>query len=448
MPSLPALARLAAGLETNLFELLSAAGYHESGIASVREHTEVEGEDATFLYVLQKLLALPATSLRESLDGASDMIADVMRADKVDALMYEAESDSLIALGTSNTPMGRRQHQIGMNRLPLANGGREVEVFLTGIPYQSGQAKDDPGMLVGMKEGLGVQSLVIVPLDVAGTRRGVLIAESSRPDVYVEADLTFMVVVAGWVGMLAERAELTERITADAAEQARRTAAEELMTVLAHDLNNHLTPLRGHIDVLRRRAQRDNRQEDLRGADEASRALRRMQQLVNDLLDASRLEHGVFAPSIKTVDLVELIRDVAGRTGVREHPISLRLPESLVIEADPSRLCQSLENLLSNAIRHSPDNAPVTVRLDRESRESDEWAVVDVHDEGPGISADLMPALFERFSKDRNSQGLGLGLYLARGIAHAHGGTLTVDSEVSRGTTFHLALPIRSKRQT
>jgi two-component system, OmpR family, sensor kinase len=216
-----------------------------------------------------------------------------------------------------------------------------------------------------------------------------------------------------------------------------------LMKVLAHDLNNHLTPIKGHIDLLRRRAQQEERATDLTSADEASRAITRMQQLITDLLDAARLEGGVFALSLAPLDLVPLVLEVVERHGGSAQRIEGRLPDELILEADASRLCQALENLLNNAVQHSPENTPITVTLSQQTRADGAWALIEVRDEGPGIAADLLPTLFERFAKDTGSQGLGLGLYLAQGVAHAHCGDLTVESEMGKGSTFRLSLPLK-----
>jgi two-component system, OmpR family, sensor kinase len=108
------------------------------------------------LGTLEQLLAIDETVLHRALDRACHMVAEALRADKVDAALYDSTTESLVAAGTSHTPMGRKQHTIGMNRLPLANGGREVDVFLTGVPYATGQADQDPGQLRGMTEGLGI----------------------------------------------------------------------------------------------------------------------------------------------------------------------------------------------------------------------------------------------------------------------------------------------------
>ena len=110
--------------------------------------------------------------------------------------------------------------------------------------------------------------------------------------------------------------------------------------------------------------------------------------------------------------------------------------------ADADRLRQALENLLGNALRHSPEGMPVIVEVTTERRENTTWAVITVQDAGPGIAPDLLPRLFTRFASGGNTKGLGLGLYLARGIAIAHGGTLTADAIPSKGASFRLALPL------
>src|SRR5207248_7179487 len=102
-------------------------------------------------------------------------------------------------------------------------------------------------------------------------------------------------------------------------------------------------------------------------------------------------------------------------------------PDELKVEGDPARIRQAIENLLANALKHSPDGVPVEIEVAREKREDGAWAVISVKDGGPGIPSDLRPRLFTRFASGPNSTGLGLGLYLAHNIARAHGGALTLD---------------------
>ena len=184
------------------------------------------------LSTLERLLELDATELRPTLNQASQLVTETLNADKVDAFLYEAATESLVALGTSDTPMGRHQQAIGMDRLPLANGGRSVEVFRTGRCYLSGQVDQDPDELKGVKEGLGVRSLINCPLTVASERRGVLQAVSASPTFFSEQDLRFLEAVARWVGMVTHRAELVEQLEKAAVERGRHAALKEMTSLL------------------------------------------------------------------------------------------------------------------------------------------------------------------------------------------------------------------------
>ena len=390
------------------------------------------------LETLQRLLTLDATDVVGALNQASQQLVETLGADKVDAFLYEQDSATLVAVGTSDTPMGRRQHQIGMHRQPVANGGTAVAVFQTGRPYHTGQADDDPLMLPGITQGLGVRSAITVPLQVGGQRRGALEAVSARTEAFSTADLQFLEATSAWVGLVVQRAELVEQIARDAAERERRRLAEELISVLAHDLRTPLTVMRGYVQLLLRSAERQGQQADLQNAQRADAASQRLQDMIADLLDTSRLEQGMFAVSPVPVDLSALVGETAELVRGAGGAVDLTAPDGLVLPADPERLRQILLNLLSNAQQHSPPGCPVHVVVATEGEE----AVVVVADKGPGISPALAPTLFERFARGERSTGLGLGLYLARGLAQAHGGTLTVSSTPGQGATFRLALPL------
>lgn len=393
------------------------------------------------LRALERLLAIDATSVKGALDQASQGLAEALGADKVDVFLHEPASASLVALGTSATPMGRRQHELGLNRLPLANGGREVEVYRTGQPYATGRADRDPGVVAGFSNALGIRSLIDVPLDVAGERRGVLHAASARPDFFDERDRRFLEAVARWVGMVAHRAELVERAAAAAAERGRQIAAEELVTVLAHDLKNYLVPIQGRLQLLQRRARREERARDLQDLDALARAVARFGRVIADLLDAGRLAQGLFTVSPQPLDLAALAQEAAAALDGDGASIRVRAPEEVVVSADPDRVRQALENLLANALKHSPAGAPVELDVAAEARADGAWVVLTVADGGPGIPPAVRPRLFERFGRGPGSAGLGLGLYLARRIAAAHGGALTADEDTGGGACFRLALP-------
>ncbi len=102
------------------------------------------GDERRLLDTLEHLLDIRATDLKGALDEASDLVAEAVGADKADAFLLDPASTTLVAMGTSDTPMGRQQHRLGLNRVPVANSGRAVEVFQTGDSYRTGHADEDP----------------------------------------------------------------------------------------------------------------------------------------------------------------------------------------------------------------------------------------------------------------------------------------------------------------
>ena len=395
------------------------------------------------LATLERLLAIRATRLKEALDEASDLVAAAVGADKADAFLLDPATQTLVAVGTSNTPMGREQHRLGLERMPLANGGPTVETFRTGVSYRTGHAEGDPTVPAGITKGLGIRSLADVALEADGGRLGVFEVASAREGAFSTDDLRFLEAVGRWVGMVAQRAALDERLERDATERSRRAAADELIAVLAHDLRTPLTPARGHLELLRRRAEREGRAQDVRHAEQAELALERLGRMIADLLDAGRLEQDLFTLAPRPVDLAEPVRRTADTLHQPEAPILAEIPDDLVIErADPERLRQALENLIGNALKHGPTGVPVVVSLARERGDEGGWAVLRVSGQGPGVAPEVLPALFERFARGPGSAGLGLGLYLARGIAAAHGGTIAVESARGAGSTFTVRLPM------
>ncbi|HEY0136701.1 MAG TPA: HAMP domain-containing sensor histidine kinase, partial [Nannocystis sp.] len=311
----------------------------------------------------------------------------------------------------------------------------------TGEPYLCGDVQSDERELIGVREGLGVQSSIAVVI-VVGERRGVLSIASLQPQRFDEADLRFVETVARWLGILIHRTELVERVAQEAASQARKIAAEEIVTIVAHDLRNHLAAIHGRLHLIGARSRKDGRAQDQGDADQALRVLARLRSMVSDMLDLSRLGRGSLVVCPEPLDLVMLVQETVDLLRAPNLEITITGPESLVVGGDPLRLRQVLENLLGNAIKHSPTGAPVFVMLAKQARGADEFAVVSVKDSGPGVDPRILPRLFDRFTTGPGSSGLGLGLYIARGITEAHGGTLTVESAPGQGATFSLALPL------
>ncbi len=386
--------------------------------------------------LLEQLLHLPLGPLDVTLSRAADLVARALGADKVDTFVHDPARETLVALGSSTQPLSQLQRKLGLDVLPLANAGRAVQVFLTGESWRDGHVDRDAEELRGIREALGVRSSLGVPLEVGPTRRGVLLVTSQRPERWGPEHVRFLELVARWIGVVAHRAELVEEIAGNAVEQGRRAVAEELITVLAHDLRNLLWPIDTRLEALRRRAEGGERADEARALEGVLASLRRLAEFLDDMLDVTRLDHGLLQVEVRRVELVTLVEDVARLLSPPEQRIEVRAAEPVFVAGDRARLQQCLQNLLTNAVQHSPRGGQVTVEVS----ESGGRARVEVIDEGPGIPPAQLARVFERFVTNRQG-GFGLGLYVARRIAHLHHGDLVVASPVGRGARFLLTLP-------
>jgi DNA-binding CsgD family transcriptional regulator len=181
---------------------------------------------------LERLLGIDAVEVRPVLDQAALVVAEALAADKVDAFVLEPETESLVALGTSDTPMGRLQVRLGLNRLPLANGGRAGEVFRSGRFHLDGHVDRDPHELEGIKVALGVRSAMLCPLVVAGQTRGVLSVVSAEPEHFAQDDVPFFEAVTHWLALMLHRAELIEEVVGQAEQRGRREAVTQMLALL------------------------------------------------------------------------------------------------------------------------------------------------------------------------------------------------------------------------
>jgi signal transduction histidine kinase len=223
-----------------------------------------------------------------------------------------------------------------------------------------------------------------------------------------------------------------------AADEARRLTAEELVTILAHDLRNHLTAARGRLGLVRRRTQRYDDADLLMSVNRTQLALDRISTMVDDLLDVARLERGTFAVRPEETDLVALARTTIESLD-SPHEIGLEAPASLLAIVDAPRVRQALENLLRNAFEHTEADSAVAVKLSAETRPNGSWARIAVENRGEPVPPQLLDHLVRPFAAGAASFGVGLGLYIVHGIVLAHGGELSVTS--TDVTSFQIALP-------
>jgi PAS domain S-box-containing protein len=251
--------------------------------------------------------------------------------------------------------------------------------------------------------------------------------------------------------LAAENAELYQQ-----AQQALETRNEVLAQV-AHDLKNAVAAIIGTVQVVERQQARANLQPDQTLAAGIHRITERAWDMVaylNELLDAAQLAGGQpLALDRQPVDLVALTRQVAGdiQTMSRIHEIAVSSSAVEVVgDWDRFRLERVLRNLLANAIKYSPKGGRIAVAVTLLDLPTP-LAEVVVQDQGIGIPVADLPHIFEPFHRGTNvagwAPGTGLGLAGTRGIVEQHGGTITVESQEGRGSTFVVQLPLRSARE-
>lgn len=234
--------------------------------------------------------------------------------------------------------------------------------------------------------------------------------------------------------------DAADRPTGD--DRGRETDPMAIVSTVSHELRSPLTSIKGYTSLLLNRWDRlddEAKQMMLRQVhDDADRVTR----LVNELLDISRLESGRLTLRRQDLDLLALARSVLEKVTMVEPLLeaTVDVPADLpTVRADPDKIEQVLTNLVENAAKYG-DPVGLEIRAEVEGAS----VAVAVTDRGPGIPAEDLPRVFDKFFRREEGRpsGTGLGLWISRGLVEAHGGTLTVTSEVGRGSTFRFTLPV------
>ena len=220
---------------------------------------------------------------------------------------------------------------------------------------------------------------------------------------------------------------------------------EDVLRAVSHDLRNPLAAVLGQAQLLARQLERAGLTgRELERAEAIVRTARRMNTMIGDLVDSARFESGQLALRRQSVDLLAFVEQLKAEqaTTMDSARIQITAAEGLPpVSADPDRLARILVNLLSNALKYSPPQTPVTVTLQPNGSE----VVVSVTDQGCGIAPEDMPRLFQRYFRAQaghaRQESVGLGLYIARILVEAHGGRIWVQSQVEKGSTFSFSLP-------
>ncbi len=412
-----------------------------------------------------------AEQLRDELDRRSDMLDRANRCAQAlgSSLELEEAFGAFIRELRGLVPFDRTAIMLleeGRVRVMATAGLKHDEVLRPGEALPPGALVDEvlqTGETVYRRDmndhrypeevtltAIGLRSRVAAPLLLGTTPIGMVSILRRRAEAFDEDELE----LAGLLGRLLAssvqnmRAYESERATV--AELRRLSALRaDFVSLVSHELRSPMAAVIGAARTLEERWHELNAEQ--RGAFLALIAdeTNRLATLIGDVLDTSRIEAGTFSYRFTEVDVAELVQATVAGFSLHQDEVSVTAHADRdvpTVRGDRERLRQVLRNLLENAVKYSPAGEAVDVR----ARAEDGRVLVTVEDSGPGIPAEQHGLIFERFGRANvglGKPGTGLGLFIARSIAEAHGGTLSVFSAPGEGATFTLELPVGNRRE-
>ncbi|MDC0718881.1 AAA family ATPase [Nannocystis bainbridge] len=413
---------------------------------AARQAAEADQRRATFLGDASKLLG-ESLDHEEVLHRLADMcvrsfadwcVIDVVEDGAIRRLTWppaDPAQAALLAELRSRYPPGMHSPHPSAHAIRTGEALRleRSEETLTRYCVDAGHAR--------ILRELGVESAIVAPLTVGSRIVGAITLASARPGFrYAPADLELLIELARRAAIAIDNARLYRQT------QAALRLRDEFLSVASHELRTPMTSLTLALQTLARRTPAGtplDPQVAGKLIDLAIRQSGRMNRLIGDLLDVSRIETWQLALALAEVELCGLVREVVARFQpdlVRARSAAKIRAEGPVIGRwDRSRIEQVISNILANAAKFGA-GAPIEIAVER----VDDVARVTVRDHGIGIEPDRMPRIFERFERGVSAQnygGLGLGLYIARRIVEGHGGSLRATSTPGEGSTFTLELP-------
>jgi signal transduction histidine kinase len=243
------------------------------------------------------------------------------------------------------------------------------------------------------------------------------------------------------------QSEMAERLRVEQALRDANRRKDEFLATLAHELRNPLVPIRNALEIMRLAGDAPRTVEENRAL--IARQVKQLVRLIDDLLEIARISLGTLRLKRESVDLARIIalavESVRPLIDSRRHRLTVSLPDSsIVMHADPTRLVQVLQNLLSNAAKYTEPGGNIWLTAERDGRE----VLLRVKDTGPGLPADMLSGVFEMFTqvsqtRERTPGGLGIGLSLVKTLVELHGGRVEAKSAgPGQGSEFWVRLPL------
>src|SRR6266850_3386142 len=409
-----------------------------------RREAEVLAELARSINTAQDV----STVLQRVVDGAKELC----RCDLTSVALRETESGSIVMRNRAGEYRG------APGRLVIEPGrGAGGLVLEAGRPFRSDDIMEDPRIThdhAHVIRAEGVVTTLVVPIMVEGRVEGLLYVHRRTPKPFDDRTEAVLLQLAEYAAIAIHNMRLLahEHQMRAEAEGASRTK-DEFLATLSHELRSPLQPLLNWAYLLRSPNLDPASAE--RALDAIERSTKTLGQLIEDLLDVSRIVTGKLRLQARPVRLPGVIRSaieaVEPAALARSVTLEVRIePDLPAVMGDPDRLQQVLWNLLSNGIKFTPKGGRVTVTVAGRNSE----VMLTVADTGAGIKREFLPHVFERFrqaesSTNRAYGGLGLGLAIVRHLVELHGGSVVVQSEgEGQGATFSVSLPVAVATRT
>lgn len=409
-----------------------------------RREAEVLAELARSINTAQDV----STVLQHVVDGAKELCW----CDLTSVALRETESGAIVMRNRAGEYRGAQDRFVvepgrGAGGLVLESG----RTFRSDHMAEDPRMTDDPGRVI---QAEGVVAILVVPILVEGRVEGLLYVHRRTPKPFTDRTETVLLQLAEYAAIAIHNMRMLahEHQMRAEAEGASRTK-DEFLATLSHELRSPLQPLLNWAYLLR--SPNLDPASAARALDAIERSTKTLGQLIEDLLDVSRIVTGKLRLQARPVRLPGVVRAAMeavesaalAKTVTLEARIEADLP---AVMGDPDRLQQVLWNLLSNGIKFTPKGGRVTVTVGGRNSE----VMLTVADTGAGIKREFLPHVFERFrqaesSTNRAYGGLGLGLAIVRHLVELHGGSVAVQSEgEGQGATFSVRLPVAAAIRT
>lgn len=407
----------------------------------------LEGERHTLQLVASAITSSSPDHPASTLSAIVRIVAKALDADICAFLLYEESAGELIVQPGA---YGLGDKADSAYRMPLNNPhSSSVRVFLTGDPFISGDALNDPQVIAAYAKRWNCRSLMVVPLTLENRRVGVMRVGKFRKNFFTTEHLELVELIAEEAAVLVESVLLSRRL----AEANKRLSQvnqmkDDIVSTVSHEFKTPLTSIKGFLSLMLSGDTGELTEDQKKFLKIIEVSTDRLHSLVLDLLDLSRLESGGIKMDFEPVAVDALVdlcyQDHELQARQRDIGMGKDVPPSVpAIWGDMKWLRQAIDNLVSNAIKFTAPGGKVTIS----ARHQGEMVRLTVEDTGMGIGQDDRDRIFERFYRARNrgsvnAPGTGLGLTIVQFIVDKHEGKVWVESELGKGSKFHCIFPI------